>query len=370
MSRFIHTRTLTIAALITVSALAAGCAGEAESVTPEPVEVVTESPSQDQDGAAKGTDVEPPTPPGEVFPFEEITPGIGEGLKIGFIQLNLASPFPSALQSGMQEAAEEAGIELITCDSKFDTPTALDCARQMATQKVDGQITFQGDAAAAPSICDAGPDVPVIAIDIDQGPCQTAFVGAANEYAGELVGYHTGLYMAANFDCEYDAYLSLESTAVGQVNAWRMDGTRKGFESVCGPIHDDRTLDTGAGGQTTEAQRLVTDTLTALPGAERIIVVGINEDVIVGALAAARQQDRVNDLFLGVQNLDPENCSILTAPNWIGSVAYFPEKYPLLILPNLVKAIKGEQIPEQILVPHEFIGPEQIKDFYPEYACS
>lgn len=309
------------------------------------------------------------TPPAEVAQFGEIEPGSGEGLTIGFTQLGLGVPFTEALQKGMEAAAETAGVNLVTCDSKFDAAAALDCARQFRTQNVDGLVTFQADAAAAANICAEGPQVPVIAIDIEQQPCQTAFVGAANTYAGEIVGHAIGQYFKENFDCQYDAWVSLESLAVGVVNDMRMGGMRDGFAQVCGEVQNLRVIDTGAGGQADTAQRQVTDTLTALPGAQRIIVVGINEDVVTGALAAARSQNRTDNLYLGVQNFDPGNCHIWTAPHFIASAAYFPEKYALLILPNLIKAIKGEEIGKQILVPHEVITKDNMLQFYPETSC-
>ena len=310
-----------------------------------------------------------PTPPEAVAEFQPIEPGIGEGLTIGFTQLGLGVPFTEALQDGMEEAAETAGFELVTCDSKFDAAEALNCARQFRTRDVDGLVTFQADAAAASNICAEGPSVPVIAIDIEQQPCQTAFVGAANAYAGEIVGYELGRYFQENFDCEHDAYVSLESLAVGVVNDLRMDGIREGFEAVCGPVNNERVIDTGAGGQAGTAQRQMTDTLTALPGADQVIVVGINEDVITGALAAARSQGRSDDLYLGVQNFDPGNCQIWTAPGFVAAAAYFPERYPQLIVPNLIAAINGEEIADEILVPHEVITPDNITEYYPESQC-
>jgi len=309
------------------------------------------------------------TPPPEVVQFGEIEAGSGEGLTIGFTQLGLGVPFTEALQRGMVAAAETAGINLVTCDSKFDAAAALDCARQFRTQNVDGLVTFQADAAAAANICAEGPQVPVIAIDIEQQPCQTAFVGAANTYAGQIVGYAIGQYFKENFDCEYDAFISLESLAVGVVNEQRMGGMRDGFAQVCGEVQNLRVIDTGAGGQADVAQRQMTDTLTALPGAQRIITVGINEDVITGALAAARSQNRTENLYLGAQNFDPSNCQIWTAPNFIATAAYYPERYAELIIPNIIKAVKGETISEQILVPHEVISKDNMMTIYPETNC-
>lgn len=351
-----HRMRAVAAAAAVLTLMLSGCSAAAESDGAAEVQVNLDAPA--------------PTPPAEVAAFEEVEPGSGEGLTIGFTQLALSSPFPQALQEGMTEQAAIAGLELITCDSQLDAAKALDCARQFKTRGVDGLVTFQADVASAPAICDAGPDVPVLAVDIDQGPCQTTFVGAANEYAGQLIGHNVGMWFAENERCEYDAFISLESTAVGEVNEQRMGGIRTAFEAVCGQIHDLKVIDTGAGGQADAALQQVTDTLTALPGAKKVIVVGINEDVIVAALAAARTQNRSSDLYLGVQNFDPTNCTITAAENWLGSAAYFPEKYANLLVPNLIRAIKGESIPEQILVPHEFVNAENILEYYPDYACS
>jgi ribose transport system substrate-binding protein len=317
----------------------------------------------------KGADAQPPSPPSGVTKFVQAQPGSGKGLKIGFIQLTLAVGFPQAVQKSVQDQVKRAGATLLTCDSQADAAKAVDCAKQFKVEKINGQITFQPDANAAPRVCSAGPKVPVFAVDIVQKPCQTAFMGAANEYAGELVGYNVGKYFFDKFKCDYDAFVSLESVAVGQVNELRMGGIRKGFESVCGKIHDLRKIDTGPGGLTDPAQTKMTDTLTALPGQHKVIVVGLNEDVILGALAAARTQNRQDDLYLGVQNLDPKNCRIYNAPHWVGSVAYFPEHYGELLVPYLLKAIKGEKVPSELLVPHKWITAKNVKQAYPDYKC-
>ena len=51
---------------------------------------------------------------------------------------------------------------------------------------------FQLDSSAAPSVCAAGPKVPVVAIDIHQPPCETVFFGANNIQAGKLDGVALG----------------------------------------------------------------------------------------------------------------------------------------------------------------------------------
>lgn len=307
-------------------------------------------------------------PPHGIVKFQHAVPGSGKGLTIGFTQLALSSGFPQDVQKSVEAEVKRAGAKLITCDSQLDAAKALNCAKLFKTRHVNGLITFQADASAAPRICAAGPKVPVIAVDIVQKPCEIAFMGAANHYAGFLAGQAVGNYFKQRFSCKYDAIISLEAFAVGAVNEARMGGIRDGIASVCGPVHDVRKLDTGgAGGDV--AQRLVTDALTALPGAHRIMMVGINEDGIIGGLAAARAANRVNDLYLGVQNFNPKNCVIYQDPNWIGSVAYFPEKYGQILVPYLIKAMHGKKIPSLLLVPHVLITKSNVKQYYPSYSC-
>ena len=73
-----------------------------------------------------------------------------------------------------------------------------------------------------------------------------------------------------------------------------MGGYRSGFTEHC-PIINERIMD-GAD-RTDPALEQLTDLLPALPG-ERIAVVAINEDGIIGAIAAARTLGRDGDLLL------------------------------------------------------------------------
>lgn len=294
--------------------------------------------------------------------------GSGDGLKLGFIALGDSIPFSALVTNSMREQAEAAGAELIVCDSAFDGAKALECVQNFAAQGVDGYINFQLDSAAAAGICEAGPQVPVIAVDIRQEPCQQAFMGANNERAGVLGGEALGQYFADNFDCEYDAFVSLEQPAAGVVNDFRMGGYREGFESICGPIENLREID--AGGVTDTARTVFTDVLTTLPGAERIVVVGINDDVLLGALAAARTSGREGNLYMSGQGGDPSaHCEIANNPNWVGDVAYFPERYGEIGIPYIIDMINGVDIPFDLLVPHEWLTADNIGDYYDVSGC-
>jgi ribose transport system substrate-binding protein len=232
---------------------------------------------------------------------------------------------------------------------------------------VQGYLNFQPDAGAAASICAAGPQVPVIAIDIHQAPCERAFMGADNERAGYLAGKGLGQYVKQVFNCEYDAFVSLEQPEAGAVNEARMGGHRKGFEEVCGKIHDLRKENAF---RIDQARTVFTDVLTSLSGAERILVVSINDDGILGATAAAKTAGRLDHLYLAGQGVDPSAwCEIKANTHWVSDVAYYPERYGEIGIPYLIDLVKGKDVPKELFVPHQVANGSNIDELYEVTGC-
>ena len=292
------------------------------------------------------------------MPEEEVT--------IGYISLGDAVPFVKLVSDGIKEEAERLGVNLIFCDSEIDAAKALACAQDFEVRGAQGVLNFQVFQESSPEICAAHGDVPVIAIDIIQEPCQTAFMGANNRLAGQMGGRAMGQYMSDNFDCDYTAYVSLESTAAGAANRDRMGGYREGFQEFC-PLINERTME-GAD-RTDPGLEKVTNLLTALPG-DRIVVVAINEDGILGAIGAANTLGRQDDLYYSGQGTDPSIwCEIKSNDNYIASVAYFPEDYGKILIPSILNAVRGESLPGQLFTNHELITRENIDDFYDTSDC-
>jgi ribose transport system substrate-binding protein len=313
-------------------------------------------------GGATPTSTAAPTTESDAVQFQQVTPGSGKGVKIGLITLDDAVPFSKLVTDSVKKQASTAGATLVYCDAKGDGATALACARNFKVQGVQGYLNFQSDAKSADAICAAGPSGPVIAIDIEQGSCQTSFMGANNEYAGFLAGQALGTYAKQKFNCQYDAYVSMEEPDAGAVNTARMGGYRNGFSSVCGPI---KNLKTENAFRIDQARTTFADVLTTLPGAHKIIVAAINDDAIEGALAAAKTAGRANDLYVSGQGADPSAwCAIKSNAQWVGDTGYFPERYGEIGVPYLLKAIKGETIPKKLLVPHQVINGANIDSTY------
>src|SRR5580765_31801 len=308
----------------------------------------------------------PPQP--KAVAFQNAVPGSGKGLKLGYISLGESVPFVRLVSNGIKAQARRAGARLVFCDSALDAAKALDCAKTFKTQGVQGYLNFDVFQNASAAICKAGPQVPVIAIDIHQKPCEKAFMGANNLYAGYIAGKAVGTFFKGAFKCKYDTFVSLESSAAGVVNDQRMGGYRQGFQSVCGPIHNLKKID-GAD-RIDPARTKFADALTSLPGQHHIIVVSINDDGIDGALAAAKTSGRSNDLYVSGQGADPSAwCLIKNNKQWIADSAYFPEKYGMIGIPYLIKLVKGQRVPTQLYVPHVLITGANITRYYQPKNC-
>jgi ribose transport system substrate-binding protein len=307
--------------------------------------------------------------PASAAPSSAAPSAAAEAFKIGYISLGDSVPFVKLVSDGIKEAASAAGQELLFCDSEIDAAKALSCAQNLKVQGAQGVLNFQVFQDSSPEICTAYGSVPTIAIDIIQPPCQIAFMGANNREAGRLGGAEMGKYAKANWDCDFTAYVSLESTAAGAANTDRMGGWRDGFKESC-PIPPDKERILDGADRTDPALEQVTNLLGALQG-DRIIVVAINEDGILGAIGAANTLGRQTDLFYGGQGTDPSIWKdVACNPNYIASVAYFPERYGTLLIPNMVKALQGETIPTEIFTEHVVINKDNIRSIYPETpAC-
>ena len=319
--------------------------------------------------AAPSSAAPAPSAPASVAPASVAPASAAAKFKIGYISLGDSVPFVKLVSDGIKEAATAAGQDLLFCDSEIDAAKALACAQNLKVQGAQGVLNFQVFQDSSPEICTAYGSVPTIAIDIIQPPCQIAFMGANNHEAGRLGGAELGKYAKEKWNCDFTAYVSLESTAAGAANTDRMGGWRDGFKESC-PIPKDKERILDGADRTDPALEQVTNLLGALRG-NKIIVVAINEDGILGAIGAANTLGRQTDLYYGGQGTDPSIWKdVACNPNYIASVAYFPERYGTLLIPNMVKALQGETIPKEIFTEHIVVNKDNIRTVYPETpAC-
>src|SRR5437763_6401341 len=92
-----------------------------------------------------------------VAPQAQAVPGSGKGIVIGYATSLEAVPIVHVISNGIRAQAKRAGAKLVFCDTGGDLSKAIDCAKTMKTQGVQGYLQFQHVASASPAICKAGP---------------------------------------------------------------------------------------------------------------------------------------------------------------------------------------------------------------------
>lgn len=349
-----------LAVLVTGAALLLSACGGGSTTSPStaPSPVATAAPS-----AAEVPSAAPSATPVDM-----------KDVKIGYLSGGDADPFVFLVTTSIKAAAQGAGVELVSCNSNFDDTTALNCARTLGTQGAQSVINWHFTAATSPALCTAYNDVPTVALDTTQDPCQKSFVGADGHTAGVVAGSALGDFTKTKSNCEFDLYVSIVNLNLPDVVTARDGGSREGFESVCGAIPADKyvTLNKTDGGADRQSniRRIFTDILTTHPDARNVLVMAsFGDGDGITAFEAAKAAGRDADVWIATHGADPSACnSIRNNDHWVGSVAYFPEQYGGLAVPAAIKLALGEPVEENIFVEHKFINKDSIDEFYP--ACS
>ncbi len=287
---------------------------------------------------------------------------------IGYIALDESQVFVQAVSAGIRQAADAAGVDLIECDSGWTREGVQTCAEQLAAAGVHGVLSFQPFADLAAGVCETTGDVPTIGIVYDQGPCQVSLLEIDQAESGRLAGSAMGAFAADRWDCDVKAWVSLESGADDPIGGARMDGFRGGYQEHCALPDDTRAL--------ADAQHLVTartQVATALAKikGKPILVAGVSDIAILGAMQAAADAGRGNQVWYGGQLADPAiRAEIACNDHYIASVAQLPERFGSALVPALVEAMAGREVAPRIDAALEVVTAANVRTLFPDTpAC-
>jgi ribose transport system substrate-binding protein len=296
--------------------------------------------------------VAPTRPPSSVEP------------SIGYISLDESLPFVRAVSGGIREAAASAGITVHACDPGWSTEGVRGCAAQLAQTGVHGVVSFQPFPELAAEVCDVVGGVPVVGVVFDQGPCQVSRLDIEQGASGRLAGEAVGAFAAEHWDCVVNAWVSLESGDADPDGRARMQGYRDGFTDHCPLPEKSFTLD-GADRLAT-AQTQVGDLLPEMRGKHNIVV-GLNEDAILGAMAAVGAAGREGDVWYSGQLAAPSiRGHIACDEHYIASVAQFPERFGGPVVGALIDAIEGRAVAPRIEAELSLVTSTNVRALFPD----
>ena len=99
----------------------------------------------------------------------------------------------------------------------------------------------------------------------------------------------------------------------------------------------------------------------------RVLVGGINDPSALGALRAFQEAGRAENCVIMGQNASPEGRAELRElkTRFVGSVAYFPERYGENIIRVSLDILNQRPVPPAVFVEHKLVTPSTVDHYYP-----
>ncbi|MBV9085012.1 MAG: substrate-binding domain-containing protein [Acidobacteriaceae bacterium] len=286
--------------------------------------------------------------------------------RIGYAAQGTDYQFSRDVSLSLQRAATAEGVELISLDNRYNPKVAQRNADLLIREKVDLVIEFQTDETIAPIVAEKyrQAKIPLIAIDIPH-PGAT-YYGANNYEAGLIGGRHMGRWAKQHWNSEVDEIILLELTRAGSLPRMRLTGMLVGMKEVIPKLDGCRVIYLNGDGQFRESLQAVRGHLRGMRS-KNVLVGAINDASALGALRAFQEAGRAQSCAVMGQNASPEGRAELREPGtrFIGSVAYFSEKYGDDLIRVALDILNHRSVPPAIFVKHQLITKQTVNHYYP-----
>lgn len=285
--------------------------------------------------------------------------------KIGYAAQGTEYQFPAEVTTSLKhEAARLETIDLLVLDNRYNAKTALKNADLLIKEQCDLIIEFQTDETVAPIISAKYREakIPLIAMEIPHPG--GVYFGANNFEAGLIGGRALGRWARDNWDGQVDEILILELLRAGSVPRARLTGTVMGVREVLPALEDCPVTYLDGDGRFEESLKVARKHLrNTLP--KRTLISGINDASVLGALRAFEEAGRMEQCAVMGQNASPEaRAELRRSSRFIGSVAYFPEKYGEQVLKLASDMLAHKATPPAVFVRHQLIDAKNVDTVY------
>ncbi|MBF8984734.1 sugar ABC transporter substrate-binding protein [Lutibacter sp. B2] len=280
-------------------------------------------------------------------------------LRVAYITMDMTSPYFIKMIEGMKEKAEELGIELSIHDGKYQAQPQIDAMETLIIQKVDAIILSANDPAALQPMIEkakeAGIKVVTANVEMENADAHVSLVEYDYGFTG---GEIAGKYIKENLNGQAEVAV-LSFTQVPAVLD-RVKGLKEGIKSQAPEAKI--VFETEA--YTRElGMNAVETALQANPNLN--VVVGINDDAVLGGYEAMVAAERTGDdvVLVGLDAVDEAIVKIKEGGIYRGTVDIAPFESGKIIIETTKTVIENGAIKEMIKFPMNAITPENIDQF-------
>jgi ABC-type sugar transport system substrate-binding protein len=285
-----------------------------------------------------------------------------EKITIGISNPNLAFPFAAALQKAGDDTCKALNLNCISTDAALDTDRELRNVEGMLGKGIQclDFVAASLDASVASIQAANKKGVPVVQFNGKaSGGDYVTFVGSEQSDSGVKLGqYLAGLYKQLGKDKLHGIYLR---GVAGQVtDIARNDGMKNYLQSV-GLGDKIAFTEQYADYDRGKAQAVAESMLTKDKSYD--FIVANNDDMILGALQAARQFNLVGKVHMsGVDGL-PEAHSAIKNGELDATVFQDPEGQGAGGVWACYLTVKGVRLPKDLLIPFTVVTKANVDDF-------
>jgi ribose transport system substrate-binding protein len=266
---------------------------------------------------------------------------------LGLVISTLNNPFFVTLKQGAEEAATKAGVKLVVLDAQDDSAKMTAAMEDLIQQKVDAILVNPTDSdAVTPSIMKANAaGIPVLTIDRGASGGQVLCHVASDNVAG---GVMAGEFLAKKLEGKGNV---VELVGIPGTSAARDRG--KGFNDAIATFKDIKVVASQAADFSRDkGLKVFENILQAQP--EIAGVFAHNDEMILGAVAAAEAAGRKGIVFVGFDAVD-DAVAAVKAGKLAATVAQQPAVIGAMGVEKAVAHLGGEKLPEFIPVPLQLV---------------
>lgn len=285
-------------------------------------------------------------------------------VRFGFGKESGEMPFSEAVTASLQEAATQAGVDLMVLDNRYDASAAVKAAEKFVGNRVDLVIEFQIDQRVAPIIADkiALAGIPLIAVDIPH-PHATYF-GVDNYRVGVEAGQLLANYANERWGGKVDWVLGLDIEDAGPIVQSRITGAFEGIRSKLPDLPEEAYVRIDGRGMRDKSARAIADFLHRHPRHRHILIAAATDTSALGALEAVRKLNREKHVAIAGQDCIPEAIEEMQRPDspWIGSVSHEASTYGPRLIQLGLSILRGVTVAPYNYVEHKLVTADMVRN--------
>jgi ribose transport system substrate-binding protein len=183
------------------------------------------------------------------------------------------------------------------------------------------------------------------------------YFGPDNYRAGLTAGSALGQHAVMQHAGQPKLLLLLQINEAGTPLQERITGVVDGFRQVLPHFPEDRIMHLDGAGDRERSRQVAMETLRYLRRSDKLLIAAASDHSALGALDALRALRFTERCALVGHDGDREALERIAEPDspFIGTVAFFPERYGLGLTGLVLRLLKGEQVPPFNYVSHELI---------------